>query len=128
MEDYLRKRGAVSFRRLLGSVRTEGSLLRRGRIEHRDARCNESKALLIHPDVLNLDALAGFETAKPWHIDDMTKVTPNVPGSRRVARNDPVALLFAPILGGAYGLASAEERLGRHAGRFAREIIWAFRS
>ena len=124
----LLRTGADSFKRVLGSVSTEVSLLGRGRIQQTDARGNEPKALLIHPDVLNLNALAGRETAKPLRIDDMTEVAPNVPGSRRVTGNDTVALLVAPILRCPYGLASAEERLGRHASRFAREIIWAFRS
>src|SRR5439155_15150579 len=84
-------------------------------LETTDPRCNVSEALLIHPDVLNIDALARFETPKPRHVDDAHEMTPDVPGSCSFARDDAVPLLFAPVLNGPYCRCHSAERLGRHA-------------
>src|SRR5437867_7496008 len=106
---------AASFKRLLGSV------------EPTDSCGNEPKALLIHANVLDIDALTGFENPKPWHVGDLHEMTPDVPGSGGIARNSAVALFFAPILHCANRCCHGADWLGRLTRRFTREVIRTFR-
>src|SRR5947208_16440829 len=106
---------AARFKRLLGSV------------EPTDTCGNEPKAFLIHANVLDIDALTGFETPKPWHLRDVHEVTPDVPGSGSVARNSAVAFFFAPILHRANPCCDGADWLGRLTRRFTREVIRTLR-